>query len=104
MNLKLIIDRLFYNSTGQAFISALFGFSIALLFKRVCKENCVLYYAPKQNEVEGKTFKMEDTCYKYTPSVVKCNEALTPPVLYYDGHRKPDNLIQEPGMFDKLFA
>ncbi len=104
MNLKIIIDRLFYTSMGQTFISALFGISIALLFKRVCKENCVLYYAPKQTDVEGKVFKVEDSCYKYTPKIVKCNETLTPPILYYNGNRKPDNVIEEPNMFNKLFA
>ena len=38
-----MIDRLFYSSMGQLIISALFGLSLALLFNRVCKENCVLY-------------------------------------------------------------
>ena len=33
MKLKDIIDRLFYNETGQAFISALFGLSLALKYK-----------------------------------------------------------------------
>ena len=57
MKINDLIDRLFYNSTGQLIISAIFGLSIALLFKRVCKENCVLYFAPKKEEIEN--FKNE---------------------------------------------
>ena len=59
MNLKSIIDRLFYTNVGQIFISALFGLSLALLFKRVCKDNCTIYIAPRKEDVEGKIFKLE---------------------------------------------
>ena len=98
---KIIIDRLFYNSLGQLFISALFGLSLALLFQRVCKDNCVLYYAPKYSEVDGKIFKLEDTCYKYKIENVKCNKE---PIEPYNGSKKPDNQYDEPGFFSKLFA
>jgi hypothetical protein len=56
-----MIDRLFYSSVGQLIISSLFGLSLALLFNRVCKENCVLYFAPKYDDIDNKIFKLEDT-------------------------------------------
>jgi len=101
MKLKEIINRLFYTETGQTFISVLFGLSIALLFRRVCKENCVLYIAPNQPEIEGKIFKIEDVCYKYTTYNVKCNDK---PVEPYNGNIKPENKIEEPSFFSKIFA
>ena len=41
--LRVTIDRLFYDSTGQIIVSALFGLALALLFRRICKDNCVIY-------------------------------------------------------------
>jgi hypothetical protein len=101
MKLKDIINRLFYTETGQAFISAIFGLSIAFLFKRVCKENCSIYIAPKQEEIEGKIFKIADSCYKYNTFTVKCNDK---PIEPYEGTGIPENRIEEPTFFNKLFA
>lgn len=101
MELKKIIDRLYYNSTGQMFISAIFGLAIALLFKRVCKDNCILYYAPRYEDVEGKTFKIEDTCYKYKSKQVECNKD---PIMYYAGSDIPENKVEEPSFLSKVFA
>ncbi len=103
MELKEILNRLLYTSLGQMFISALFGLSIALLFKRVCKDNCVIYIAPRKEEIEGKLFKLEDTCYKYKSVQVKCNEK-DKPVMFYDGYEKPDNQLEEPGFLSKVFS
>jgi len=103
MNMKDIINRLFYNETGQMFISGLIGLSLALLFKRVCKENCTLYIAPRKEEIEGKTFKLEDTCYKYSTYNVKCNDN-EKQILYYDGSETAENQIKEQNFFTKMFA
>ena len=101
INIKVIINRLLYTKMGQIFISGLFGLSLALLFRRVCKENCVMYIAPKAQEIEGKMFKLEDNCYSYSTVSVKCNEK---PIHSYEGSRTPDNQIVEPTFFSKLFA
>lgn len=103
MNLKGIVERLFYTYTGQLFISGLFGLSLALLFKRVCKDNCTIYIAPKKEDIDGKLFKLEDTCYKYKSTQVKCNDK-DKPIMYYNGYEKPDNLIEEPSFISKLFT
>jgi hypothetical protein len=101
LNSQVIIDRLFYNQYGQIFVCALFGISLALLFSRVCKENCTLYFAPKYNEIDNKTFKLNDTCYKYKSVNVPCN---TTALEEYQGNSKPSNEITEKGFMDKLFA
>lgn len=101
MKIKDIISRLFYTETGQTLISALFGLSLALIFKRVCKENCVLYIAPNNNDIDGKIFKFEEQCYKYSKINVKCNEK---PVENYNGPNTPENKLDQPNFFSKLFA
>ena len=101
MNLKAIVERLFYTYTGQLFISGLFGLSLALLFKRVCKDNCTIYIAPKKEDIEGKLFKLEDTCYKYKIVDAKCNEqALEENNMNY----KAENQIENKSILNKLFA
>jgi hypothetical protein len=96
-----IIDRLFYNQMGQILISALFGISLALIFNRVCKENCTLYFAPQYDEINNKIFKLEDVCYKYNTVNVACNDK---PLNPYDGNYKPTNQMVEKTFIDKLFA
>lgn len=103
MNIKEIINRLLYTYIGQLFISALFGLSLALLFRRVCKDNCIIYIAPKKEDIEGKIFKLEDTCYKYNTKQVKCNNKENP-IMFYNGYEKPDNQVEEPSFLTKIFA
>ena len=96
MNLQLLIDKLFYDSTGQMFVSGIFGLALALMFQRVCKDNCIIYCAPKLEEVKDKTFKLEDTCYKYDTVAVKCNEK---PLKTYESNMKPENIIKSVNSF-----
>lgn len=88
--IRTSIDRLLYTSFGQIIISAIFGFALALLFHRVCKKNCTNYYAPHVDEVQGKVFRLEDVCYKYTPHVVKC-DSKQPILNPYDVNTQPVN-------------
>ena len=101
--LRVTIDRLFYDETGQIIVSALFGLALALLFRRICKDNCVVYSAPDIKDIEGNIFNLEDTCYKYKSYPVKCNSIDTP-LKPYDINIKPDNLISVPSFFEKIFA
>ena len=101
-SLKGVVDRLFYNPSGQMIISAIFGLALALMFHRVCKDNCTVYYAPHIQDIENKEFKLEDTCYKYKPTSVKCNPK-DKPLEDYDDSMKPTNTLKEQTMLDKFF-
>jgi hypothetical protein len=101
MKTQYIIDRLFYNEYGQMFISALFGLSLALLFQRVCKDNCTLYVAPNHDEIQNNIFRLNNTCYHYKKVAAKCNKDA---LENNDGTYKASNQIQQPSMMDKLFA
>lgn len=97
------IHRLFYEREGQIVVSALFGLALALIFRRVCTGDCVLYFAPNVSDIQGKTFILEDTCYKYSPYAVKCNDKEK---IYkaYDVNLQPENAIIDYGLFSKLFS
>ena len=97
------IHRLFYEKEGQMVVSALFGLALALIFRRVCKGDCVIYYAPKVEDIDGKTFMLEDTCYKYKAYAVKCNNTQKT-YKSYDVNTKPDNEIIDYGLFSRIFS
>jgi hypothetical protein len=95
------VERLFYTSTGQLIVSALFGLALALIFRRVCKDNCTVYYAPYIKDIENKKFKIEDTCYEYKPYSVKCDKTQK---IYtsYNINKTPENKMDEPSIIDKF--
>jgi hypothetical protein len=101
MDLRKVIDRLLYTNTGQIFVSVILGLMFSLIFKRVCKENCVIYVSPDNKEIEGKIFKLEDTCYKYKMKQVECNEN---PIGFKEGFEKAENQLEEPSFLNKVFA
>jgi hypothetical protein len=92
-DIRTVINKLLYTPLGQKVVSAIFGLAIALLFHRVCKDNCTTYFAPYVNEIQGNIFRLEDTCYQYTPYMVNCNgntKILNP----YDINSKPENRLE----------
>jgi hypothetical protein len=87
------VDKLLYTSFGQLLVSAIIGLALALMFHRICKDGCVAYFAPHIDEIQDKVFKLEDTCYKYTPHIVTCTQKLN--VLDpYDVNTSPINKIE----------
>jgi hypothetical protein len=101
MDFKKIAHRLLYTDLGQIFISFLFGILLSFMFKRVCKENCVIYVSPNNNEIEGKLFKLGESCYKYKHKNVVCDGS---PIEYNKSGIIADNKIVEPMFFSKLFS
>ncbi len=75
--IRHIINRLLYTYEGQIIVSAVFGLALGLLFHKACKGKCTNYYAPYIDEISGKIFKLEDTCYIYKPKMIKCNSKQT---------------------------
>jgi hypothetical protein len=92
--IRTAIDRLLYSPTGQLLVSAIFGLALALMFRRVCKDNCLIFYAPYTKDIEGKVFKVEDTCFTYSPYMVGCEKPGSKvPLEPYDVNNEPINKI-----------
>lgn len=69
-----VVDRLFYTESGSMFISILFGFALAAMFQKACKDRkCIVIKAPPMKEISDMYYKNGDDCFKYTPKVVPCN-------------------------------
>lgn len=70
------LSKFVHTKSGRYIMSAILGFGLATLFRAVCKDkNCIIRKAPPLDEIEGKTFKFEDKCYKYTKTMRKCNKS-----------------------------
>ena len=63
-------------SIGQTLISILLGIGLATMFREVCEgKDCIIFNGPVISEIDGKTYKYDDFCYKYELASVKCNSA-----------------------------
>ena len=72
MNFK----RLFYSEIGKNMISIVLGLVLASLFRKVCNDkNCIRFNGPVITDIEDKTFKHGDKCYKYSTQSDKCDTA-----------------------------
>ena len=55
-------------------ISLLLGLGLATMFRKACSDgNCLSFNGPIISEVDGKTFKFGEYCYKYELFPTKCD-------------------------------
>jgi len=70
MNVKRLLDT----DIGRFCISAILGLGLASLFNKVCKDrNCLVFNGPILSEFDGKIYKYESKCYKYSLTPSKCD-------------------------------
>ena len=68
-----IVDDFLETKHGRIFISVLWGFGLATLFRKVCKgRNCLIIKGPKPQEMDNKVFKFDDKCYLYKAKGTMC--------------------------------
>jgi hypothetical protein len=70
MNFK----RLLNTQIGVIFISILLGLGLATIFRKACEgKNCINFNGPLISEINGKTYKYGEYCYKYKLTAAKCD-------------------------------
>jgi len=70
MNIKRLLDT----PLGKIFVSILLGLGLATLFRRACTDkSCIVFNGPIIGDIEDKTFKHGEKCYKYTVVADKCD-------------------------------
>jgi hypothetical protein len=70
MNFK----RLLNTQTGVIFISILLGLGLASFFRNSCEgKKCIDFNGPLISEIDGKTYKYGEYCYKYKLSAATCD-------------------------------
>ena len=68
------IKRLLNTDLGRFFISVIIGIGLATLFRKSCTDkNCIVFDGPVISEVDGKTFRFGEFCYKYDLKPMKCD-------------------------------
>ena len=68
----MLIDAL-KNKSIQILISIIWGFGLAMLFRRSCKgRNCIVIKGPKPEEMNDKIYKHDNKCYKYKAETTSC--------------------------------
>ena len=74
-----MISNLLNTTYGRIIISIILGFGLGALFRKTCnKSNCYIYKAPKLEDINGKSYKYGDKCFKYklTPGLCSSNKRL----------------------------
>jgi len=67
-------DRMLNTDIGRFFISLMLGLGLATLFRKACNDkNCIVFNGPVISEIDGKTYKFGEVCYKYKLVPAKCN-------------------------------
>ncbi len=70
----LNISRILNTPMGRIFISLLLGLGLATMFRKACTDgSCLSFNGPVINEVDGKTYKFGEYCYKYDLFPTKCD-------------------------------
>jgi len=68
------IKRLLNTKFGVFLISLLLGLGLAALFHKVCDgKNCIHFNGPLISEIDGKTYKYGEECYKYSFHSAPCD-------------------------------
>lgn len=69
------LSKFVQSDTGRHIMSAILGFGLATLFRMSCQNrNCIIFKAPDMSEVEDKTFKHANKCYKFSHETRQCSK------------------------------
>ena len=73
-----MISRFINSDAGSIIISILWGFALAMMFRRICQtRECITVYGPKPADVRDKIMKWNDRCYKVEPREASCDDPHT---------------------------
>jgi hypothetical protein len=67
-----MIGRILESKIGQILISLILGLGLATVFRKVCKDNCVVIKGPSFEDIKKYYYKIDDNCFKYTPEATNC--------------------------------
>ena len=70
-----MIQRFIHSDAGGVILSIVWGFALAILFRRICtSRECITVYGPKPEDVRDKIMKWNQTCYKIEPRESSCED------------------------------
>lgn len=68
-----MLSNIIDTHSGSIMISVIMGLGLASFFRKVCKDGkCVIIKGPDVNNIKANVYKLDNECYKYTPTSTKC--------------------------------
>jgi hypothetical protein len=72
-----MLNELMKHDGVAIIVSLILGFGLASLFRQVCKgDKCFIVKGPSMKELSKKIYKMDEKCYKYTPTATLCSSQI----------------------------
>jgi hypothetical protein len=72
--MMLNFSKFLHSESGKYILSIILGIGLASLFRASCKgKKCLVYHAPPLDEIDDKTYKFGDKCYKFVSKSEKCD-------------------------------
>ena len=69
----MIVKRMMTDKFGAIVVSVILGLGLAAVVRRACTgDGCIVVHPPDHKEIDENVFKIDKSCYKYTPEVVPC--------------------------------
>ncbi len=69
----MFVKKMLNDKFGSIMISVILGLGLAAVFRRVCTgDGCIVVKAPNAKELTEHVYRIDASCYKYTPNVVPC--------------------------------
>lgn len=69
-----MLGKLLASPTGKVIMSIIWGLGLAALFRRACTgRSCIVYKSPHPSKIQGRIFKHNGQCYKYTTRRANCD-------------------------------
>ncbi len=63
------------NDYTKIILGLLWGFGLACIFRTACNgRSCMIYKAPKQNDIIGHVYGHDEKCFKYNIHTVPCTD------------------------------
>jgi hypothetical protein len=68
--------NIFKNEYTKIILGIIWGLGIACIFRSACNgRNCIVYKAPKPNDVKNSIYAHDEKCYKYDTVSTDCNDS-----------------------------
>jgi hypothetical protein len=69
----MMVKKMMKDKVGSIVISVILGLGLAAIFRRACSgDGCIVVKPPDRKEVEDHVFRIDKSCYRYSPNVVPC--------------------------------
>lgn len=68
-------NKILKNDYTKIILGIIWGFGLACIFRSACNgRKCIIYKAPKPNDVENSVYQYNEKCYKYESITTECNK------------------------------